>query len=83
MSQADWGTVPTLNSVAFTPDGQTLASTGYRTVRLWDSATGELLRSLERPDSITDVLADRSHDADDLRFHIVVLGAKPVIPVCA
>jgi WD40 repeat protein len=34
--------------VAFAPDGQTLASGSYdETVRLWDAASGDLLRILE------------------------------------
>src|SRR5256885_1364904 len=36
------------NSVAFSPEGKTLASGSYdKTIKLWDVASGELLRSLE------------------------------------
>jgi WD40 repeat protein len=35
-----------VSALAFSPDG-TLASTGLRTVRLWDPANGELIRTLE------------------------------------
>ena len=33
-------------SLAFSPDGATLARAGWRTVKLWDSKTGEPLRTL-------------------------------------
>ena len=40
----------TVHSVAFSPDGQTLASGGEdRTIILWDTATGEHTRTLARP----------------------------------
>ena len=39
------------SGVAFAPDGQTLASAGYqdKTIRLWDVATGQEIRSIEAP----------------------------------
>jgi RNA polymerase sigma factor (sigma-70 family) len=36
-------------SLAFAPDGKTLASAGWRAVKLWDAQTGEPLRTL-KPD---------------------------------
>ena len=37
----------TVNSVAFSPDGETLASAGSdQSIKLWETATGELIRTL-------------------------------------
>ncbi|RKU21628.1 hypothetical protein C6499_21765 [Candidatus Poribacteria bacterium] len=36
----------TVYSVAYSPDGQTLASGSWRTIYFWDANTGELLRTL-------------------------------------
>jgi len=38
-----------VNSVAFAPDGRTLASGSFDdTIKLWDVASGQLIRSPER-----------------------------------
>jgi WD40 repeat protein len=43
------GHTDNVNSVVFSPDGQTLASGGEdRTIRLWNIATGELLRTFDK-----------------------------------
>ena len=37
-----------MNAISFSPDGQTIASgSGDNTIRLWDTATGTLIPSLE------------------------------------
>ena len=36
-----------VNSVAFSPDGKTLASASYREVKIWDAAKGTCLRTLK------------------------------------
>jgi WD40 repeat protein len=50
--------VDMFNSVAFSPDGRWLAS-GYRdkTVKLWDTASGNLIRSLEGHQSAVNSVA--------------------------
>ena len=40
------GHTNSVHSVVFSPDGQTLASGGGDTIRLWDPKTGQLLRTL-------------------------------------
>lgn len=37
---------PIVTSVAFSPDGKTLASTGWNDVTLWDVASGQMIRSM-------------------------------------
>jgi WD40 repeat protein/uncharacterized caspase-like protein len=41
-----------INSLAFSPDGKTLVSAGYRSIQLWDIATGQA-RTLEKFDIIS------------------------------
>ena len=36
-----------VQSVAFSPDGQRLASGSYKTVKIWDAASGQCLQTLE------------------------------------
>jgi WD40 repeat protein len=43
-------------AAAYAPDGKTLATGGKeRTARVWDAATGKLVRRFEHPDEVTDV----------------------------
>jgi WD40 repeat protein len=43
--------------VAFSPDGQALATSGYRDkiARIWDAATGEQRQQLQHETAVTDV----------------------------
>ena len=41
------GHTSSVYSVAFAPDGKTLASGSYETIKLWDARSGETLRTLE------------------------------------
>jgi hypothetical protein len=44
-------------AITFTPDGNLLATSGYREVLLWNPATGELVRRIKN-------LGERPHDVD-------------------
>lgn len=46
----------TVNSVAFSPDGKSLASASHRMVKLWSPETGKELRTIREDGWITDVL---------------------------
>src|SRR2546425_8291276 len=47
---------PQVRSVAFAPDGKTLASGSYdHTVKLWDAATGKEIRTLSGPLGLTPI----------------------------
>jgi len=75
-----------VDSVAFSPDGRTLASGGYdKTIKLWEVATGTQLRSLEghsdgvrsvafSPDGKT--LASASGDGGTIRLLDVTTGTQ-------
>lgn len=40
-------------TLSLSPDGQRLAKAGDATVEIWDIATGELTRTLEKPDHLS------------------------------
>lgn len=40
-----------INAIAFSPDGATLATAGYKEIRLWDVRTGDLLSTLKEHSS--------------------------------
>ena len=44
-----------VSSVSFSPDGMTLASASYRTVKLWDVATGQNIATLEHTEAVSSV----------------------------
>ena len=75
------GDTLSVSSIAFSPDGFTIASaSGYNTIRLWDARTGQHLRTIEghtdwvnsvafSPDGLT--LASGSHDGTILLWDLM------------
>jgi WD40 repeat protein/serine/threonine protein kinase len=46
-----------VGNVAFSPDGSTIAATGTREIKLWNAATGEMLRTLAGHDPAVNAIA--------------------------
>jgi WD40 repeat protein len=47
VGSARFRTDTSLNDVAYSPDGKSIVALGYRSVQIWDAATGELRRELK------------------------------------